>query len=498
MDKETIKTWANWIIDNQSDLGFSLDEFLKSQDKYKFLQSKRDDIRSIPNAPAVPVEPNLEQKSQELVKEYKSWDEIPAAYKRTIAKAFNLEYDDPSLKDAFYTAQYAMAKKQQDAERSAAEQEIQEGKERRTKEVENWPWYKKILASDYAKRRYIYDPDASIFGEEGSFNPYSTEGQRELGDLLYGISGGIADAIPGLGRAWIGPAIRGARDIEHKIGDSKYQKDWSDIAADVSGDLFANYMAEGTPSLMRQFNVAEQILPRLGKPGAWVAKQMKYGDFVAETANVGKGLKLLSKKSTDFTKMSQKEAIDFVETLPESGLKSDLQKVVLSDEFDPKQANELVNTWKNVSGKDVDFFDMSVEERKELASKSPTAAEFNRQKSITAVPVSTSKTKEVLTSVPKHYAQNPAAIVKQTKTAKSVEPLKEKKPEKTKKSTFTEQEMEDYLDQTTSGISNRQWFGELRAHPAELDTWGNVKKPEWENTLPVASYRYYLKKYGGK
>lgn len=120
------------------------------------------------------------------------------------------------------------------------ERAIEAGKARRKKEIEKDWGVQNILASEYSKQRYIDDPNASIFGKEGSFNPYSSQGQEELQDVILGGTGAVADFIPGVG-SLIGPSVRTGRDVMHYLSDdSPYKKSKSDIFKDAGFDYGIN------------------------------------------------------------------------------------------------------------------------------------------------------------------------------------------------------------------------------------------------------------------
>lgn len=162
------------------------------------------------------------------------FSDTSSVYDQNLARKYNVA--DPN------TVREARAKLQR-------AKEYQEGRARRKKEIESagfWsPW---TLASEYSKQRYIDDPDASIFGKEGSFNPYSSEGQNELRDVILGGTGVVADALPGVGGIVVGPIVRTGRDVYHKAADDKYQKDWNDIAFDAGTDLMFNAGTDWLPT----------------------------------------------------------------------------------------------------------------------------------------------------------------------------------------------------------------------------------------------------------
>lgn len=179
-------------------------------------------------------------------------------------------------------------------EENQQEAERQKGRKRREKEIKEAgllsPW---TLASDYSKQRYIDDPDASIFGKEGDFNPYSREGQEELRDVILGGSAAVGDLIPGYG-SLAGTGVRAARDVYKKASDSPYQKDWSDIASDASIDAFLNLGTEFLPTAIvnRTGKMAKNSKYALGKNFAEGVQNIQdFSKMQEELANIRAGLK---------------------------------------------------------------------------------------------------------------------------------------------------------------------------------------------------------------
>lgn len=132
--------------------------------------------------------------------------------------------------------------------------DTEEGRKRRAKEIEDMKWYNpaKWATSDYEKQRYIDDPNTSLIGKEGKFNPYSKEGQMAISDAAFGVAGAVGDALPGWGSV-AGPLVRGARDAYHWHEGSKYQKDFNTAVTDFAGDAAFNILTEKTPTtILRQ------------------------------------------------------------------------------------------------------------------------------------------------------------------------------------------------------------------------------------------------------
>lgn len=206
------------------------------------------------------------------------------------------------------------------------------GRKHREKEINDAgvfsPW---SLASEYSKQRYIDDPDASMFGKEGKFNPYSKEGQEEIRDVSLGIVGATLDAVPGIGGVVGGPAVRLARDIYHNESDSPYKKDLTTIGKDALTDVGFNVGTNFLPTA---------ILRRGNRVGKNTSKLYNYPNDVGAVADVA-----LRTKQNNEALNYLKNNIDSgifddvrvgrirVETMPESDVKNDIMKIVNSDKY---------------------------------------------------------------------------------------------------------------------------------------------------------------------
>lgn len=148
----------------------------------------------------------------------------------------------------------------------------EKGRERRAKEVKEMKWYdpQNWATSDYEKQRYINEPDASIIGKEGN-GKWFNKGEA-ISDLAYGVAGGVADLLPGVGGTVAGPVIRGARDVQHKVTNSKYQKEGGDIAGDFGKDLFVNVGSDVLPTALTKYAPRVVKFAKGGKANTGVAK----------------------------------------------------------------------------------------------------------------------------------------------------------------------------------------------------------------------------------
>lgn len=226
--------------------------------------------------------------------------------------------------------------------------EYNASRKRREKEINDAniisPW---SLASEYSKQRYIDDPNASIFGKEGKFNPYSKEGQDEIRDVSLGLFGAALDAVPGVGGVVGGPAVRLARDIYHSESDSPYKKDLETIGKNALTDVGFNVGTNYLPTA---------ILRRGNRVGKNTSKLYNYPNDVAAVADVA----LRTKQNTEALNYL-KNNIDSgifddirvgrirVETMPESDVKHDIMKIVNSDTYTKDDILKYIDAYEKAA-----------------------------------------------------------------------------------------------------------------------------------------------------
>lgn len=233
-----------------------------------------------------------------------------------------------------------------------AEKEAQ--KNLRKKEVKDWPWYQDLIASDYEKQRYIDDPKSALFGEQApKLGEAESTRWGSIGDLTAGVAGSIGDAVPGLGGVVIGPVIRGARDVTHKVTGSPYQKDLTQIAKDFGKDITVNAGAWLLPNMRKTAKAADLFAD------PEVARAL---EVAQETKNIQKGLSPVAQHYH----IPEQEVIDkyrelgvayphndialakAIDDMPASELKSELQKIVNSTPLNkPLNRAKIQETTKN-------------------------------------------------------------------------------------------------------------------------------------------------------
>ena len=229
----------------------------------------------------------------------------------------------------------------------------EELKNLRKKEVKDLPWYEDLIASDYSKQRYIDDPNASIIGKQGKFNPLSTQGAEELMDVGLGVVGAAGDAIPGLGGVVAGPVARLTRDVAHKVTDSPYQKDWTQIRKDLGKDVAFNGAAWILPNLRKTAKAADIFADPEVVRAMQVAEETK--NIQKGARDVAKHYDIPSQETIDkWTKTGKPyphndiALSNAIDNMPQSELKTELQKIVQSTPADkPLNRKTIQETTKN-------------------------------------------------------------------------------------------------------------------------------------------------------
>ena len=208
------------------------------------------------------------------------------------------------------------------------------GKVRRAREVKEWPLWRDLMTSDYEKERYIQDPKSATFGKEAPGFIGSSAGSKA--DLATGAVGLAGDLVPGAG-ALIGPTIRtvGRDIIGHKLSDSPYQKDWSQIGTGALVDYGANLAAWRFANARRMARGAKEgMSPAL-------AQDLKVRGMKQDITD---GIKILdSAPKKTFTEWDTA-----VNAMPESSLKKELQSHLNMartkgfSEYDNQVLNDIV------------------------------------------------------------------------------------------------------------------------------------------------------------
>lgn len=200
--------------------------------------------------------------------------------------------------------------------------EYETGVNQRRKEVEgktrtdkDWGFGKNLLANEYSKQRYIYEPEKSIFSDEGE---WYNKGE-DTRDVALGILGAAGDMIPPIGLAGlvagtiVGPGVRLTRDLLNK--DSDYAKTGSNIGKSFASDLGFNIGVAAYPNFMRQARAS-------GRMGS------KNVNKVIDLENAVKSNKEQLAKFDDvrLDKISNTDLYSLIESLEEGEMKNAFKK----------------------------------------------------------------------------------------------------------------------------------------------------------------------------
>lgn len=247
-------------------------------------------------------------------------------------------------RDKFEETRSNMMKYWEDEKRA---REYEASKKKREKEVKEWPLWKDVLASEYAKQRYINEPEKSVFSDEGD---WYNKGE-DVSDLIYGGAGAVADVIPGYG-AFLGPAVRAGRDIQHKVTDSQYQKEWSDIGQDALSDAAINFGVEYMPTA---------ILNRGRRAGKNIGKSDEvFSDYAAEMSFAQRqqandaAFEYLNKNLDMFA--DARVAQIRVNSMPESDIKNDMLKLVNSDKYSKREVERYMDAYRKANENGIDAY----------------------------------------------------------------------------------------------------------------------------------------------
>lgn len=333
--EEAIK---KWLLSDDGIADKYFESYTNAPNKAKWWIEHRSIFRNYPGYRQVNKKVSLAPLKERLKKEIGNDDWSKSTYEEKLDIAKDLGTTVDKLDEAW---------KEHIDEKTKAD-----AMQARTDEVKNWPWYKSMIASDYAKQRYINEPEKSIFSDEGE---WYNKGE-DVSDLLYGGAAAVADMIPigdprskipDMGQKGIsiglGPVVRGLRDLQHKGAlpfsePSKYQKDWDEIGSDVLTDL--------------GFNTAIHALPnfRRDKRGLKNLTETKIDEALRvenrEAANALAENKFFKDNMVDLER-NQQELSKQIKSLPESDFKKDLSEIANKPDYKPEDLRSYLDEWEN-------------------------------------------------------------------------------------------------------------------------------------------------------
>lgn len=238
-------------------------------------------------------------------------------WKATVYQQKFPEYNTPERRQEL-DEYLSKMKEYYDAEEKFRREEAD--RKEREKEVKDWGWWRNLLASGYEKQRYIDNPSAALFGKQAT--PLSRDwlGKGEaISDLALGVAAATADALPlrGIPGVLLGPSIRAKRDILHKINNSPYQKDVTEMVRDAVADAGINAGAAWLPNFRMQTRAARNATK--ASPVKTEAELIK-----TRSAIDNKDVEDLYSLLSSDVEVPSNTIADMVEALPESPMKQEL------------------------------------------------------------------------------------------------------------------------------------------------------------------------------
>ena len=338
------------------------------------------------------------------------------------------------------------------------------GKKRREKETKDWGW-RNFLASDYAKERYINEPETAIFGKEAPGFLGSSAGAKA--DLAAGATAALLDVVPTpIGsEIWAGPLVRSGRDVAYS--GTEYGKSGGELGSSLVSDLGLNAGVAFLPNFrtyLRGVKGAEKSM----------APSIMMEDYVT-TAK--KSLDSFPTK-TELSQLSDVELWKRIDMLPESPIKQDLKKYApnvmsvdragIADEID--RAGKVIDLYENPTLRQEYLRDIS--EGKEMY---PKIGERQIESQILTEPVPTKTqelTRKLLGGTKKVLQSEPAAGA--LKTSKTMLGLRDG-------------------DIKTDPQSTIDWYKANYSRDFEMGFKPSMREgdPKWE-----AYSQWYFEKYG--
>jgi hypothetical protein len=250
---------------------------------------------------------------------------------------------------------------------------------KRAEEVKNMSPITSMFVSDYSKKRYIDDPSTSILGGS-QFNPYSSEGQKEIRDQLLGASAGVADFIPGFGGVVAGPVIRSGRDVAHM--DEKYKPE-ENILTNFTKDVAFNAGVEYLPTaVLRKLGKAE----RGASASNWIGDAYYTKNLDKELATNQKARNLAQEalsrqeeKAMTGTSLGEKELWNDIRRLPDSEFKKLVEAELAKGKRPSAALNSVEFNYKTYESAPIRELNEKLAQRGNLYTSNETSTDLIRR-----------------------------------------------------------------------------------------------------------------------
>lgn len=233
-----------------------------------------------------------------------------------------------------------LAKMKSYYDQEVAQQKADADKEKRKREVKNWGW-RDFIASDYEKQRYLEDPQAALFGEQAPGLGKAPNTRWDAGtDLGLGAAAAVADLSPAKLAIAVGPGLRFARDVKHKVMDSPYQRDWRDILTGAGADVALNAATYGLPNYKKTQRIMDKVLPQV--PETVVAKEAMESEAKAIMTGAEKVMPAISERSALTEDAKRALFLKAVKEMPDSQMKKELSALADEVNIDWARADAIV------------------------------------------------------------------------------------------------------------------------------------------------------------
>lgn len=246
---------------------------------------------------------------------------------------------------------------------------------KRAKEVKDLNFVVDALVSDYSKKRYIDDPTTSVLGGR-QFNPYSSEGQKEIRDQILGATAGAADFVPGLGGVVTGPVIRAGRDALHQ--DEKYKPEGTPVSNFIK-DVGFNAGVEYLPTaVLRKITRAEKG----GSKASSFFGDPYYNSVIDEELAVNREARNLAQealKKKEFNGLAEKDLWNDIRRLPDSEFKTLVEAELAKGKRPSAALNQVEFKYKTFESEPVRELNEKLAERGSLYTSNETSTPLIRK-----------------------------------------------------------------------------------------------------------------------
>ena len=304
-----------------------------------------------------------------LAKLYNSQDGvIPSG-----ARMYSFREKHPDISEEDIVAWFNKTNQYKEDELKARQYEADRMK--RAKEVKDLNFVVDALVSDYSKKRYIDDPTTSVLGGR-QFNPYSSEGHKEIRDQILGATAAATDFVPGLGGVLTGPVIRAGRDALHN--DEKYKPEGTPVSNFIK-DVGFNAGVEYLPTAVHR------KLTRAEKGGSKTSSffgDAYYNSVIDEELAVNREARNLAQealKKKEFNGLAEKDLWNDIRRLPDSEFKTLVEAELAKGKRPSAALNQVEFKYKTFESEPVRELNEKLAERGSLYTSNNTSTPLIRK-----------------------------------------------------------------------------------------------------------------------